>query len=182
VADARHDAKARDWEQQIRGALQGFYPTAKTWLLGGDFNIKRCTTTETPEKVDCAPNVWWSDMQAPSISITAARSGFKDDIFSLHGTTQGDMDVQYHDGCLVKNPDNTCSTQRFRDKPRIDFIFHEDRSTGLVATPPVASSFDLTCGILEGNTEKNPPPNCKTENESNPENYSDHRLEWTILS
>lgn len=125
---------------------------ADSYAIGGDFNRTRCADVQTTELS--------SPLEEPRERVVCiqrrfwnslAREGFVDEVYAAHARTDDTLSRQYKNG------------SEYQDR-RIDFIF----SAGQTAYG--AASFDLSCGE---------PGSCK--NKTNPERYSDHRLNWAFI-
>jgi PKD repeat protein len=169
-------------DRQVRGLdrhMNETYEEADVKILGGDFNIHKCSTKDNedpgdypapsvpplPTDVGCLPWAWWT-------SLTEGRD-YVEGVYSARGDEDDRLVPQYKDGCDVLAEDGTCEDEHHRTQ-RIDFVF---------GSSPLAvedASHDLTCGQVEPDeNQRDFPPNC--DSLFNPQRYSDHRFLWGLF-
>ncbi|MFZ5475984.1 MAG: hypothetical protein ACOZNI_04355, partial [Myxococcota bacterium] len=96
--------KKGEWSAEVVTEIEGRYTYADGFVLGGDFNNRRCE--EKPETIDCEPTAAWS--------VLVDAYDYLDAVFDLYGSSNESLWSQYRkaDECVTK---------------RIDYLFVKGR-------------------------------------------------------
>ena len=155
------------------------YEEADAKILGGDFNIHKCSNKNRQEAGDypepaiprlptdgCFEWAWWT-------TLTDSRD-YLEGVFTARSVEDDRLVPQYKDGCDSLAEDRSTCDDAHERTQRIDFVF------GSSPLSVADASNDLTCGQIP--PEEDQPefrPNCLDI--FNPQRYSDHRLLWGLF-